>query len=814
MATNDRRPGVPRSPNTSRAQGTRVNPAARASSSAKSSPTSTSSTPKRKKKKKVTFWGVLGGGLKGILKFITIIFCVMVMIGSVFAVLLSQYVVTATANDADLLNLDQIKLSYTSRFFAMNPTTGEWEDYASLYNQQQRTWVDLTQIPKNLQNAFIAVEDKDFLQHNGVNYKRTFSAAVNLVLHKVSGGAFGLYDSMQGASTITQQLIKNITGDDETDPLRKIREVFRAIGLENRYSKDMILEAYLNTISLTGNLAGVQAGAEYYFGKNVQDLNLAECASIACVTKSPTNYNPVTNPANHVQRRNHVLMLMRDQGLITEEEYQEAKNYPLILTEKQPEEVTTHTSHNSWYLDAALDEIIPLVKEREGFETDAEAYSFFTTEGFNVYLNVNPFMQEEMEKLMLNTDETFKDLPIEVEDADGVLQDGETWALDENGAQKYSKSGKPLKVIKTNAAMVTIDNATGKVLAIAGGLREKTADRVLNRALIQHQMGSTMKPLAAYALGIEYRLTHYSDSWLDTPYQEIEDPEHPGRMKQWPMNYGGTVSNQNVLVYKALAKSYNTVPVHIVGDYVGTDIAFSFLHDTLNMTDLVTPAENPKNNDAALSPLVLGGLTEGVSPLQMAAAYQMFSNGGQYHAPTFFSSIQRPNGEVYMESTPTTVQALSPEATMVMNRLLRNPVIDSEGTAAGIGGQIAGMEVIAKTGTTQDWKDFTFVGGTPYYTTAVWYGYDEPNMIAHNNAENRQYSKFPQNAFKKYMTTVQEGLEPKTFPTSENVVRQSFCTITGLLAGPGCPTSQGYYTSDYTLTEACTGAHEVAAPAA
>lgn len=793
MATKDRKPETSRTPNTSRAKA------------------SGKSSAGQKKKKKRTVGSVLLNGFKGFLKFITVILCIVVMLGSVVAVLLSQYVVTATENDADLLNLDQIKLSYTTHFFAQNPATGEWEDYASLYNQQQRTWVDLPQIPQHLQNAFIAVEDKDFKHHNGVNYKRTFSAAVNLVIHKLTGGAFGLYDSMQGASTITQQLIKNITGDDDTDPLRKIREVFRAIGLENRYSKDMILEAYLNTISLTGNLAGVQAGAEYYFGKDVKDLNLAEAASIACVTKSPTNYNPVTNPANHLQRRNHVLMLMRDQGLVSEQEYQEAKNYPLILTEKQPEEVTTHTSHNSWYVDAALDEIIPLVKEREGFETDAQAYSFFTTEGFNVYLNVNPFMQAEMEKLMLNQDQTFKDLPIEVEDADGNLQDGEVWALDANGAQKIGKNGKPLKVIKTNAAMVTIDNATGKVLAIAGGLREKKADRVLNRALIKHQMGSTMKPLAAYALGIDYRLTHYSDTWLDAPYQEIPDPERPGSMKQWPTNYGGKFSNQNVLVYKALAKSLNTVPVHIVGDYVGTDIAFSFLHDTLNMNDLVTPAENAKNNDAALSPLVLGGLTEGVSPLQMAAAYQMFSNGGQYHAPTFFSSIQRPNGEVYMESSPTTVQALSPEAAMVMNRLLRNPVVDPEGTAAGIGGQIAGMEVIAKTGTTQDWKDFTFVGGTPYYTTAVWYGYDEPNMIAHNNNENRQYSKFPQNAFKKYMSTVQAGLEPKMFPTSDKVVKQSFCTITGLLAGPSCPAATGYYTSDYTLTDACNGAHEVPA---
>ena len=316
-----------------------------------------------------------------------------------------------------------------------------------------------------------------------------------------------------------------------------------------------------------------------------------------------------------------------------------------------------------------------------------------------------------------------------------------------------------------------------------------------------------MKPIGAYALGIEYRLTHYSDAWPDIPYQQIEDPERPGQMKDWPTNYGGGYSNTNVLLYKALAKSLNTVPVHIIGDYVGVDNVFSFMHDTLNMTNLVSPSENAQFNDAALSPLALGALTEGVTPLEMAAAYQMFSNGGAYHSPTFFASIQYPNGEVYMESTPTTVQALSSETAMVMNRLLRNPVADPEGTAAGIGSQIAGMEVIAKTGTTQDWKDFTFVGGTPYYTTALWYGYDEPNMLAHNNAENRQYSKYTQNAFKAYMETVQANLEPRMFPTSENVVQQSFCTVTGLLAGPGCPTATGYYTSDNVPVDVCTGAH-------
>ena len=749
---------------------------------------------RRGSKKKRTPGSVAKSIFLNLGKFIVIMCCVGVMIGSVAAVLLSQYVVNATANDADLLNLDQIKLSYTTRFLAQDHDTGEWVEYTRLYSDQQRTWVDWGEIPEDLVNAFIATEDQSFWTHMGFNPTRTAAAAVNMVVSKITGGTFGLFDTMQGASTIDQQLIKNITGDDETDPLRKIREVFRAIGLRNRYSPEQIMEAYLNTISLTGQLAGVEAGANQYFNKHVSDLNLAECASIAAITKNPTKYNPATNPEEHILRRNTVLRFMYEQGMITEEEKNEWQAYPLVLAEEQEQETVTHTSNNSWFTDAALDQIIPLVQEKEGFETSAEAYNFLNTQGFVVRLTVDPFMQQEMEKVMLNSDGTFYPRPIQVEDADGVFQDGETPVLDENGNQVYSSNNLPLKTITTNGAMITLDHSNGQVKAVVGGLGEKKADRISNRALQPHQSGSTMKPIGAYSLGIEYRVTHYSDMWQDEPLKQIPDEEHPGQMKDWPQNYGRAKYGQ-MQVYMALGRSLNTIPVQIA-NLVGIDNIFTFMHDTLNMSSLVTSAEDASHNDEDFSPLVLGNLTNGVTPLEMAGAYQMFGNGGVYHTPTFFTTIEYPNGEIYMQAESTDVQALTTETATVMNRLLRNPVATSFGTAAGSGiSSIGGMEIIGKTGTTQDWKDYMFMGVSPYYVTAVWYGYDEPHSMGGNlNAQN---SKVPQIAYKNYATAVLTGKEHKDFPYDSDVVSQRFCTETGDLAGPNCPgTEVGYYLAD------------------
>ena len=261
--------------------------------------------------------------------------------------MLSLYVVKVTADDSSLLNLDNLKLSYSSTIYAMNTETGEMEPYQRLVDNADRIWVDLNQIPENLKNAFIAVEDKTFDENNGVNFKRSLGAAANLILSKLTGGRITLYDTEQGGSTITQQLIKNITGDDDHDPLRKVREIFRAISLNGRYSKETILEAYLNTVGFIGNTCGVQACSYNLYDKDVSELTLAQCDTIAAITNNPTKYNPRTEPENNIARRNMILGMMLEQGMISQEEHDAAVAEELNLVAPEDKQNTAQVGDNS-----------------------------------------------------------------------------------------------------------------------------------------------------------------------------------------------------------------------------------------------------------------------------------------------------------------------------------------------------------------------------------------------------------------------------------------------------------------------------------
>ncbi|MBQ5754137.1 MAG: penicillin-binding protein, partial [Oscillospiraceae bacterium] len=350
---------------------------------------------KPRKKKKFSFWRFLW-------KTIACCFCLGVMAASVLAVMLSMYVVEVTADDATLLDLDNMRLSYTTIVYAQNSETGEWEEYDTLSRDNQRIWVSLDEIPEDLRWAVICTEDKDFYESVGVNFKRTIGAAINEYT------PFKIYSGRQGASTLEQQLIKNISGDDEQDAMRKVREIFRALGLDNRYSKDTILEAYMNTISLTGTIAGVQSGAREYFGKEVTELNLQECASLASITKSPTQYNPITNPEQHLQRRNHVLWNMYDQGKITEAEYKAASSAPLVLAEEEQLEVITKTSNNSYFIDALINQLAEdIIEKDESISTEAEALDKIYNGGLRIYATVDPFVQQSMEEVMLNKDDEY-----------------------------------------------------------------------------------------------------------------------------------------------------------------------------------------------------------------------------------------------------------------------------------------------------------------------------------------------------------------------------------------------------------------------
>ncbi len=751
-------------------------------------------------------------------RFLAACVCLCVMLGSVAAVLMSMYVVKATAADAQLLDLDELKLAETTIIYDRYG-----EEYARLSGENNRMWAYLDEIPEDLQNAFICTEDKTFRTHHGVNIKRTISATANYALNRLTHGAVSLYDTEQGASTITQQLIKNITKDDDADAMRKVREVFRAFGLENRYSKDTILEAYLNTIALTGTNAGVRAGADVYFGKELSELELQECASIAAITKNPTKYNPYTNPEQHLVRRNDVLYFMYQQGAIDQAEYEAASAAPLRLAENQSEQVVTHSSNNSYYTDAVVEALVQDIIEEEGFEGEnarSQAFSILYNGGLRVYTTVDPKVQRTMEEIMLNQDDKYFPAQWRYEEFDmgnrtvedlEAMEDSDLLQRNEDGSIKLgtSKEGKQVyfKKVRTQAAMVTM-NYDGEVVAMVGGLGEKTVDRALNRALEPRPTGSTMKPLAAYALAVESGAVHYSSLVPDEYFYRAEDKKvllpqfaqygvnNPAMIargdvwRNWPQNFEGEPSHQDVLLGSALAHSKNTCAVW-VGSMVGPDLMYNFAKNTLGMAHLT----DENNADVDYGPIVLGSQSYGVTPLELAAAFQIFGNGGVYNPPHYYTEVYNNKGDLYIDKTPdlTSTEAISPSTALIMNRLLYG--VTHGGTANGMN-PAGGMEAVGKTGTTSEFKDFTWAGLTPYYVTAAWWGYDKPYDMTWQNR--RQSGKPMQLAWKELMEKVQDGLETKHFPNEvEGVVTARYCTESGDIAGPNCPnTAVGYYRRD------------------
>lgn len=776
--------------------------------------------PKKKKRRRSIFGYVI--------RFIGCLLCVCVMAGSVGAVLLSMYVVQVTADEDGNLDLDNQKSKQTS---IINDRYGE--EYAALSSDENRVWKELSEMPLNLQHAVVAVEDKDFYTNSlGINVKRTIGAALNLF----TGNR--IYGAQQGASTLEQQLIKNLTGDDETDVMRKVREIFRAIGIANRYSKETVMEAYLNTIPLTGTLCGMEAGAREYFGKTVSELTLAECAALASITKSPTNYNPYTNPENLIARRNHVLALMRQQGYITEEECAAAQAESISLVESQTSaENATRSSNNSWYTDAVYEELKKDFMTYLGM-TEDEAVSAIFNDGLRIDTNVDPVVQTAVEKMMYNEDDAFPALwreeeveswiPVGTEityGEDGLPVnppgDHEDWAIFQTGDIPVYNNDGTLKTdvdetgeyicfyeeVRTQAACAVVDY-NGNILAIGGGLGEKTVDRGLNRATVYHQTGSTMKPIAAYCMAVDNGIINYSTAMADSPIYPAEskkvlntdlclrlglstDPYNAANLarddvwRDWPTNYGGKGGKgDTMLIYDALRQSYNTIAVQ-VGAMVGVDFMYNFAHDTLGLDGL------DADSDMDLAPLVLGSQTYGVTAVQLAAAYAIF-NEGVYTTPHYYEQVYDYQGNLYFDKSKyiSTTQAIKPSTARIMNRMLYNVLHDSQGTAYGRAPE-GEMEAVAKTGTTSDYKDFTFVGLTPYYVTALWWGYDKPADMSESGTTT---GKPMQIAWQQLMEEVQADLPYKEFATSDDVVERSFDTSTGLLVSGGGRV--GYYTED------------------
>lgn len=662
---------------------------------------------------------VLGISLKTILSLLLILFVTGIIVG----ITMVGYVLTLSDSKVNF-DLNTYKYIETSHVYATNQE-GQEVEVATLHGVENRKWVDLNQIPENLQNAVVAIEDKRFWEHNGVDWQRTTFAVANLFLK--------IRDEKQGGSTITQQLIKNISEENDVSIQRKLKEIFRALNLEKDYSKETILEAYLNVMPLGCGAYGVQAAAETYFGKDVSELTLVECASLAGITKNPSQYNPLYNPKNNKTRRDEVLWNMLDQGLISQAEYDEAINTELTLkttTSDTPSALKVH----DWYTDMVIEDVIDDLVEQQGLSSSA-ATNLIYQGGLSIYSAVDMEMQGICEDVYLN---------------------GKTMPTDE----------------KLQSSIFVMDYS-GRVLATIGARGEKTANRLENLSTdTKRQPGSAIKPLSAYGPAIEYNILNWSTPIEDAPVSIVNG-------KQWPRNVYGYYRGF-IPAAKALAISSNACAANVVNQ-VGMQRSFDFLHDKAHITSAyaTTTINGQEFSDINLSSLATGGMTEGVTVREMTAAYAMFGNGGKYYEPYSYYKVVDSDGNVLLDNTnnATYEQNLSVESANVMNKLLQNVVTGDEATASAA--RISGWQIFGKTGSTTNNVDRWFMGGNPYCVAGVWIGYRIPKTIP-------GYTNIAVPVWQEVMARYLQNKPVKVFDTT-GIVQRQYCVESGGLATEYCP---------------------------
>ncbi len=693
-------------------------------------------SPKNLTKKAYILWGILAT-------------CVLTVLVVVTTVLVSAIVYVK----GDLVvNLDEYKANQnqTSFVYAYDKS-GATVELARLHGEEDRVWVDLDDMSPYLKEAFIALEDTRFMKHHGVDWIRTFGV---IIKPKNIG---------QGGSTITQQLIKNITNNKEVTIVRKYREILMALNLEENYDKDVILEAYLNTLYLGSGCYGVKTASEKYFGKDVSELDAAECACLAVITKAPTKYNPLLNPEENLKRRNHCLKLMYDdgKGCLNEEEYNAATTENLIFT-NSPDYVPsdkikdTKTANeeekviNSFYVDYVIQAVRDDLMEKYGYSKQQATNQIYYG-GLKIYTAVDLDVQATLEDVYVNR----KSFPDMVSKKDGS---------------------------KVQSAM-TIMDYQGRIVAMVGQAGAKTQNRGLNRAANSYrQPGSTIKPLATYAPAIDMNIYNYSSM--------IKDYAIAVNGSLWPHNVDKSLgSGNNVTVKYAIQKSLNTVPARIINYDVGIDNSFNFLRDNFHLSRL------DEKEDRTLSPLATGALTNGTTTVEMAAAYATFGNGGLYYKPYAYYKVTNSSGSeiVLSNENPSSQRAISEETSDIMCELLQTVDTSYYGTASNV----RKFQIMAKTGTTSSDKDRWFCAGTPYYVAAVWVGFDSPETL---NASVNPGGKI----FFRVFDDIHKGLDAKQFPKSSGTVEKSFCSRTGKLASSNCGSTQKGWYKITSLPAVCT----------
>lgn len=648
--------------------------------------------------------------------------------------------------DVDDIDVDSLTLNQNSVIVYDDPKTGQETELYKIDSAENREWANIADIPEDLQKAIIAIEDERFMEHKGYDLPRTVKATFVWIGRKLTGNS----GASLGGSTITQQLIKNVTGDNDQTPTRKIKEISRAVALEKQLNKTQILELYLNCIYLSHGCNGVQTAAKTYFDKDVKQLDLAECAAIAGITQNPSAYDPIDNPDKNKERQTVVLGKMLELGYISQEEYENAINEKLNIVNNSSKSEDDTVKTTSYFVDQVITDVISDLQEL-GYSKSL-ANKIVYSGGVKIKAAYNPDVQKIVEK--------------------------------------YYESEKNFAGSGAQSAITVLDVQTGQVVGIAGGIGKKTASLTLNRASgSPRQPGSTIKPIAAYLPALENKVIYPGSTFVD------EKKSYEGwTPRNYDFKYRGKVD-----VRTAVRKSLNTTPVEII-DKLGAQVSYDYLTDKFGLTTLVKSREVDGKiyTDIGLSQLALGGLTDGTTTMEMAAAYASFANGGFYYKPYTYTEVADRDGNVILSSDRAGTSIMKESNAYIMTQLLKE-VVES---GTGVGASVSGVSYTAgKTGTTSDNKDRWFIGYTPYYVAAVWYGYDTPKEI--NVSSNPCIS-----VFKNIMDSAHQTLKStdRTLSQPSSVTRISYCTYTGMRATSSCP-STTYYCDKDSLPDYCNLKH-------
>ena len=663
--------------------------------------------------------------LKGFGKVFGTMVLVLFLTTLIFACLFALYVKNNLSAQVD--SIDGFTLDQTSVIYYEDPKTGQDVVLRKLYGGANRTWVKYEDIPKNLIHACIAIEDKRFEDHQGVDWVTTLKACVKMFLGRGEAGG----------STITQQLVKNITGRDEVTVRRKLVEIFSALELEKKYTKKQIMELYLNVIALGENCEGVESASQVYFGKSVSELDLAECAALIGITNNPSIYDPYINADKNKERQVIILDQMLEQKYITQEQHDTAVAEELVLHNASGE-ASGDEDYYSYFEDQVINDVVRDLSEKTGYDQTI-VRKMLMTGGYKIYSTLNPDVQAAVEEVYQNLDN-----------------------IPNTASSQQLQSG-----------IVIIDNKTGDVVAVAGGVGEKQGSLILNRATQSYlSPGSTIKPVSVYAPALELGLITPATVMDDTPYS-FTDARH------WPKN-SDSIYRGLMNINEAVGLSINTIPVKLVAQMT-PEYSFEFAKEKMGLSTLVSSYVNAAGDtfsDVDLAPLAMGGLTRGVTVKAMAQAYATFANEGVYREARTYTKVVDSDGKVVLDNTQQSHVAMKDMTAWYITYMLENTVESGTGTAA----QIANMTVAGKTGTTTSDFDRWFAGYTPYYTGVVWCGYDDPEEVVLTDSSTNPAIVL----WQKVMEQVHDGLPNKEFNKPTNVVECTVCRDSGLLMTDAC----------------------------